>query len=206
VHPCSTFSDTEVSEKEILWCRQLVTPQNAEVNKMVKFEGFWPPEGDRINRSRRNLSCQQKLSPPYCQILRLKYTQIQFRLGPCPRPAGGSYSAPPDPLAGFQGPTKKEVGTGVSNVKICSAQNCDFWPCTDSRHNEHNSNEIWRVSIHRVFIGLRTVSCFPWGAGFPSNTMLPGLRPAFVRSGILIHPTVWPQYTIVTDRQRFRSI
>jgi len=31
------------------------------------------------------------------------------------------------------------------------------------------------------------------GAGSPSNTMLPGPRPTSVPSGILIHPTVWPQ-------------
>jgi len=35
---------------------------------------------------------------------------------------------------------------------------------------------------------------FGRGAGSPSNTMWPG--PSF----IMIHPTVWPQYTNVTDR------
>jgi len=39
------------------------------------------------------------------------------------------------------------------------------------------------------------------GAGFPSNTLPPGLRPTSVLSGILIHLNVWPQYTNVTDRQ-----
>ena len=39
------------------------------------------------------------------------------------------------------------------------------------------------------------------GAGSPSNTMWPGLRPTCMPSFILIHPTVWPQYTDVTDRQ-----
>ena len=39
------------------------------------------------------------------------------------------------------------------------------------------------------------------GAGFPSNTMWPGPRPSSMPSFILIHPTVWPQYTNVTDRQ-----
>jgi len=33
----------------------------------------------------------------------------------------------------------------------------------------------------------------------PSSTMWPGLRPTNVSSGILIHPTVWLQYTNVTD-------
>jgi len=39
------------------------------------------------------------------------------------------------------------------------------------------------------------------GAGSPSNTMWPEPRPTCTPSFILIHPTVWPQYTNVTDRQ-----
>jgi len=35
----------------------------------------------------------------------------------------------------------------------------------------------------------------------PHLTVSPGLRPTSVPSGILIHPTTWPQYNIVTDRQ-----
>jgi len=31
--------------------------------------------------------------------------------------------------------------------------------------------------------------------------MSPGPRPTSVLSDILVHPTVWPQYTNVTDRQ-----
>jgi len=38
------------------------------------------------------------------------------------------------------------------------------------------------------------------GAGSPSNTVLPGQTFTSVPSDILIHPTVWPQYTNVTDR------
>ena len=37
-------------------------------------------------------------------------------------------------------------------------------------------------------------------AGSPSNTMWPAPRLTSIPSGILIHPTVWPQYTNVTDR------
>jgi len=33
--------------------------------------------------------------------------QIRFRLGLCPDPAGGAYSAPPDRLSGFKGATSK---------------------------------------------------------------------------------------------------
>ena len=44
-----------------------------------------------------------------------KMHQNRFRLGLRLRPAGGAYSAPPDLLAGFQGPTSKgreREGTG----------------------------------------------------------------------------------------------
>ena len=37
------------------------------------------------------------------QILRLKCTKFDFGWGSTPDPAGGAYSAPPDPLAGFKG-------------------------------------------------------------------------------------------------------
>jgi len=40
-----------------------------------------------------------------------------------------------------------------------------------------------------------------WEMGPPPNTMSPGQRPTFIPSGILIHPTIWPQYSNVTDRQ-----
>ena len=39
------------------------------------------------------------------------------------------------------------------------------------------------------------------GAGSPSNTMWHGLRPISISSGVLIHPTVWPKYTNIADRQ-----
>ena len=42
-----------------------------------------------------------------CQILRLKCTKFDFGWGFAPDPARGAYSAPPDPLAGFEGPTSK---------------------------------------------------------------------------------------------------
>ena len=55
VHPCSTFSD----------CCQLATPLNAEVPKTAKNWGFPPTEGDRINRSRRNLAIKRTPSVSY---------------------------------------------------------------------------------------------------------------------------------------------
>jgi len=38
------------------------------------------------------------------QILMLKCTKFNIGWGSAPDPAGGAYSAPPDPLAGFKGP------------------------------------------------------------------------------------------------------
>jgi len=44
--------------------------------------------------------------------------------------------------------------------------------------------------------------CSPFGgAGSPSNTMWPGPKPTSVPTFVLIHPTVWPQYTNFTDRR-----
>jgi len=48
------------------------------------------------------------------QILKLKCTKFDFGWGSAPdHTAGGAYSAPPDPLAGFDGPTSKG-GEGMS--------------------------------------------------------------------------------------------
>jgi len=45
-----------------------------------------------------------KIVATKCQILRQKCTKIDFGWGSAPDPAGGAYSAPPYPLAGFKGP------------------------------------------------------------------------------------------------------
>jgi len=47
-----------------------------------------------------------------CQVLRLKCTKFDFGWGSAPDPAGGAHSAPPDPLAGFMGPTSMGRGGG----------------------------------------------------------------------------------------------
>ena len=44
-----------------------------------------------------------KIVATRCQILTLKCTKIDFGWGSAPDPAGGAYSAPPNPLAGFKG-------------------------------------------------------------------------------------------------------
>jgi len=48
-----------------------------------------------------------KIVATRCQILRLKCTKFDFGFGSAPDPAGEAYSASPDPLSGFQGPTSK---------------------------------------------------------------------------------------------------
>jgi len=48
-----------------------------------------------------------KIVATRCQILRLKCIKFNFGWGFAPDPAGGAYSAPTDPLAGFKGPTSK---------------------------------------------------------------------------------------------------
>jgi len=42
-----------------------------------------------------------------CQILRLTCTKFDFGWGSAPDPAWGAYSVPPNPVAGFKGPTSK---------------------------------------------------------------------------------------------------
>ena len=53
-----------------------------------------------------------KIVATRCQILWLKCTKFDLGWGSAPDPAGGAYSAPPDPLAGFEGPTSKG-GEGI---------------------------------------------------------------------------------------------
>jgi len=48
-----------------------------------------------------------KIVATRCHILKLKCTKFDFVWGSAPDPAAGAYSAPPDPLTGFKGPTSK---------------------------------------------------------------------------------------------------
>jgi len=55
-----------------------------------------------------------KIVATRCQILRIKCTKFDFGWGSAPDPAGGTYSAPPNPLPGFKGPTSKGREGGES--------------------------------------------------------------------------------------------
>ena len=52
-----------------------------------------------------------------CPILTVKCIKFDFGWGSAPDPANGAYSAPPDPLAGFKGPTSKGRGRYGRKVK-----------------------------------------------------------------------------------------
>jgi len=61
-----------------------------------------------------------KIAATRCHILKLKCTKFDFGWGSAPDLAGGAYSAPLDPLAGFKGPTSKRregEGTGGGEDK-----------------------------------------------------------------------------------------
>ena len=62
----------------------------------------------------------------------------------------------------------------------------------------HPSSRLATIYMGRK---LGAVHLLGVGAGSPSNTMWLGPRPTCTPSFILIHPTVCPQYTDVTDRQ-----
>ena len=62
-----------------------------------------------------------------------------------------------------------------------------------------------------ICMGRKLGELCPFGAvrWVPNNTICPGPTPTSTRSGILIHPAVWPQYTNITnrtDRQRSDNI
>jgi len=53
-----------------------------------------------------------KIAVTGCHILRLKCTKIDFFWGSAPDPTGRAYSAPPDPLAGFERSYTSKRGEG----------------------------------------------------------------------------------------------
>ena len=64
---------------------------------LFKMHEIWPDESQE-----NYLNCCHQMSD-----FKAKMHQIRFWLELCPDPAGGAYSAPPDLLSGFKGPTSK---------------------------------------------------------------------------------------------------
>ena len=60
-----------------------------------------------------------KIVATRCQILTLKCAKIDFGWGSAPDPAGGAYSAPPDSLAAFKGPTSLPTCLLLTHVALC---------------------------------------------------------------------------------------
>ena len=87
-----------------------------------KMHEIWPDESQE-----NYLNCCHQMSD-----FKAKMHQIRFRLGLRPiEPAAGAYSARPDPLAGFKGPTSKgregegegRDGRGGPLLSVC----CPLW-------------------------------------------------------------------------------
>ena len=123
----------------------------------------------------------------------------------CPCTTGGSELM-------YNWPTLGSTEPGGRPTTICSGDGSWIRQhlSSDSTLKRKMGGRIWYDSINYIFM-------HPWGggAGSPSNTMWPGPRLTCMPSFILIHQTVWPQYTNVTartgrtdrtDRQRSDSI
>ena len=83
-----------------------------------------------------------------CQILKLKCTKFDFGCGSAPDPAWGAYSAPPDPLAGFKGPTSK--GDREGDGQMPHVFSCTFKCVTVVWHYMYDLSNRCRVPIITV--------------------------------------------------------
>ena len=101
---------------------------------------------------------QSKFDSTRCQILRLECTKFDFRWGSAPDPTGGAYSAPPDALAVFKGPTSngrgEEEGRGRTGRSClcrvwCAGENSllDFVLSTTTERTEVLSTECDAIKI-----------------------------------------------------------
>ena len=72
----------------------------------------------------------------------LKCTKFDFGCGSAPDPAGGAYSAPPDYLAVFKGPTSKgRGGKGWDGTG---------WEGRDGRGKERREREVREKRVPKV--------------------------------------------------------
>jgi len=98
------------------------------------------------------------------------------------RKEGGGCCAP---FTGELGPRLTQCGLGrrLLPYQVASSSIQPF------DHNRHGPKIGWDGAVP-----------FFWGgAGSPSNTKSPGPRPTSIPCGILVHPAVWPQRTLVEN-------
>ena len=95
-------------------------------------------------------------------------------------------------------------GAGCPSNTIRLGQDLVAYLCI-KRHRDQ-SKPLGHNRYGPQFIRTQAWHCatLPGGTVSPSNTMWPGSRPTSISSGILVHPTVWPQYTNITNRQTDR--
>ena len=74
--------------------RRAVKTHDPDLPLLFKLHKIWSVDSQENHKN----CCH------YMSDFKAKMHQIRFRLG---HPAGGAYSAPPEPLAGFKGPTSK---------------------------------------------------------------------------------------------------
>ena len=105
-----------------------------------------------------------------CQILRLKCTKFNLGWGSTQDPAGGAYSAPPDPLAGFKGLSCKDRegrkrSSGVARNLIWGGvyvltSHCNFKTCVNVPHMNKTVTDFWGI-----YIPIYPPSLRPWRGG-----------------------------------------
>jgi len=95
-----------------------------------------------------------------------------------------------------------DMGRGIrtqTSASVQQAHGCNLYVLNyTAQKTRPLHNKL--IDIPRKFGRGAAVPLFVEEAGSPCNTMWPGSRPTSVPSFILIHPTVWPQYTNVTSR------
>jgi len=69
--------------------------------------------------------------------------RIRFRLGLCPIPRRGAYSAPQDPLAGFKGPRSKRRGRKERRELQGRGRREGRGPTSKSRGEERREERGW---------------------------------------------------------------
>jgi len=103
-----------------------------------------------------------------------------------------------------------KTGDSYGPVPSFPSQSLDNWRKTSVKVTCIRIIGLYRRRLATTDMGRKLVrGCVPFlrgrAAGSQSNTMWPGPRPTSLPSDIVIHPTVWPQYTIVKDRQADRQ-